>query len=219
MRKHIPVAVVPFVLAPVAVYVAGLFFIALFVVKPPLLGWIGFAIVAAVGAAIIALAASAFRRASVNVDPARAAEDGVHRVLMLADAHASEGLSDELHSHLRKASGDVLVVSPVLASPLHFGANDEDREREDARVRLDETLAALARTGISAKGVVGTDDPLQAIGDALLSFPADEIVVVTSQDSEETWLEHGLRSQARQQFRIPVTCIRTRASIEARSSS
>ena len=208
MRRRIPSVVVPFVVVPVAVYLIGLFFIALFVVKPPLIGWVGFAIAGAAGVAIATLAASFFRRVSVNADPARKADDHVHRVLVLVDEAPADGLPDELRSHLRRRPAEVRVVSPVLASPVHFGTNDEEREAGDARARLDKTVAALARMGVPASGGIGTDDPLQAIGDALVSFPADEIVVMTSQAGEEQWLEHGLRNGARQLYRIPVTCIR-----------
>ena len=197
-------------LVPLAVYVAALFFVALFVVEPSALGWLGFAAVALVGVLLASVVAVFFRRAGVNVDRVRKANDGTHRVLLLVDVHPIAGLASEVRAHLRRPS-EVLVVSPVLASPLHFVTDDERQEASDARRRLDETLAALSSVGIAATGAVGTDDPLQAIGDALASFPADEIVVVTSDEAHETWLEHRLRAKARDLFGIPVNCVRVRS--------
>jgi len=205
-----------FVIVPVVVYLAVLFLLALLVVKPPPLGWLGFAVAGTVGLAVATFAALLFRRAGVNADPAPKAHDGVHRLLLLADADPFVELSEELRSHLRRGPTRVRVVSPVLASPLHFITEDERSEVIAARGRLYQVEAVLARGGIAADGAVGTDNPLQAIGDALVSFPADEIVVVTSDAGQEMWLERGLRAQARQLFRIPVTCIRANSAFAGR---
>ena len=98
-------------------------------------------------------------------------------LLVVADERCdSVSLAAALGAKVAANDAVVFVVAPVLASPLHFLAEDEERQREDARERLDETLNELTQFGIAARGMVGSDDPLQAIGDALARFPANEIL-------------------------------------------
>jgi hypothetical protein len=87
--------------------------------------------------------------------------------------------------------------------------------REDARVRLAETLQGLARFGIEARGVVGTDDPLQAIGDSLAGFPANEILLAAPEARQRTWLEHGLERQVRDVSGVHVSSLTTTATTAA----
>ena len=54
----------------------------------------------------------------------------------------------------------------------------------------------LHAAGFDARGTIGDDDPVQALGDALAGFPAVEVLVVTSADTH--WLEHDLFERARQ---------------------
>jgi hypothetical protein len=54
----------------------------------------------------------------------------------------------------------------------------------------------LHAVGIDARGRIGDDDPVQALGDALAEFPAVEVLVVTSADTH--WLEDDLFERARQ---------------------
>jgi hypothetical protein len=52
---------------------------------------------------------------------------------------------------------------------------------------------------------VGDSDPLKAIEDALRTFPADEIIVVTRPEDQAGWLEEGAGETAQARFRLPVT--------------
>ena len=45
--------------------------------------------------------------------------------------------------------------------------------------------------------MLGGDDPLQAIGDALAGFPANEILVVAALDRRRSGLEHDLERNVR----------------------
>jgi GABA permease len=65
-------------------------------------------------------------------------------------------------------------------------------------------VRALAAAGIETRGQVGDDDPLQAIEDALRSFPADEIVLSTHPPGRSNWLERGLVEHARERFEVPL---------------
>jgi hypothetical protein len=52
---------------------------------------------------------------------------------------------------------------------------------------------------------VGDSDPLKAIEDALRTFPADELVIVTPPDDQAGWLESGSAEEALDRFGLPVT--------------
>jgi len=88
-----------------------------------------------------------------------------------------------------------------------------DRHRPDGVNRIlviaNETVAAslasLGASGVRAKGQVGDDDPLQAIGDALRTFPADEIIVSTHPPGRSNWLERDLVGRARETYPCKIT--------------
>jgi hypothetical protein len=180
---------------PAVAYVALMALLAALWVKPPLLGWIGFAVVAVVGAALVTAAFVLFPRSRTNVRPVADA-DRREGVLVLADATCSpEQLCESVARHLHGRDAEVYVVAPTLPDPLRYLTDDEGPDRGDAERRLGETLDRLRAAGIPATGSVGTDDPLQALGDALAGFPAAELVIVTSSDSQ--WLEDDLLERAR----------------------
>jgi hypothetical protein len=203
-----PKRYVTVILAPVVGYLAVLLLVAVFVVKPPPLGWVGFGVAAAIGLLIGALAAAVFphsRASGVHIHPL---EGDRFRLLVVVDAHCStDRLGEALRSKIVGRAAELLVVAPVLASPHHFLTDDEGQEREDARARLTETLQTLSRFGIESRGVVGSDDPLQAIADALAGFSADEIVLVAMDDRHRLWLEQGIERQARDLYGVHVTTL------------
>jgi hypothetical protein len=182
------------VLVPVAVYLATLLLVAALYIHPPILGWIGLGVVTVVALGVAAAALVLFPRMRTNADPAAAPEQ--RRLLVLADARCSgDRLCDTVAARLAGREADVLVVSPVLASPLHYLATDEEGERRDARGRLDAVVTGLRRRGLHVEGRLGDDDPLQALGDALSGFPAGEALVVTPLHGH--WLEDHLFERAR----------------------
>ena len=179
---------------PVAAYLALLALVAALWIKPPLIGWIGLAVVALLSIAIGAAAYALFPRMSVNADPVATPERA--RLLVLVDAVAPAGeLCDTIAARLAGCDAEVRVVAPVLPSPSRYVAVDEHDAREAAEVRLRAVVAGLRDAGLAATGRVGTDEPVQALGDALAEFPAAEVLIVTS--SERSWLERGLFERAR----------------------
>lgn len=130
-----------------------------------------------------------------------AAED--RRILVVAnDTLGDDGLARELERLASSPSTHVRVLAPALVSRRARVTSDVDRAREQAQRRLDEALDRVGRDQLS--GEVSVADPLQAIEDALVTFPADEIVVSTR--SERPWegLEPRLASLARERFALPV---------------
>ena len=179
---------------PVAAFLVLLALVAALWIKPPTIGWIGLAVVALLSTAIGVAAYVLFPRMSVNADPVAAPERA--RVFVLVDAGAPAGeLCDTIALRLAGRDAQVLVVAPVLPAPSHYVAVDERDARAAAEVRLDAVVAGLREAGLAATGRVGTDEPVQALGDALAEFPAGEVLIVTS--SEGSWLERGLFERAR----------------------
>jgi len=119
---------------------------------------------------------------------------GRRRVLVVAvEAVVPEGL----------AHADVVVVAPALNSRLRRWVSDEDAARRRAEARLGTLLARLRPITGHVEGRVGDADPLLAIGDALATFPAEEIVVAAGGEySTSRTVE--LVARARERFALPV---------------
>jgi hypothetical protein len=180
---------------PITAYVLLMALVAALWVKPPLQGWIGFAIIAFFGGALVAAAFVLFPRSRTNM-PALEGTGRRNGVLVLADATCScSQLRESIAGHLDGRDAEVHVVAPVLPDALHNIADDEEADVAAAERRLADTLERLRAAGIAATGSVGTEDPLQALGDALPEFPASELVIVTSTESQ--WLEDGVLERAR----------------------
>ena len=97
----------------------------------------------------------------------------------------------------------VLVVTPAVNSRLRRWVSDDDDARRTAEARLAKYLEALERVGVHASGRIGDGDVVQAIADALSTFPADEIVIA-ARDERSRLLARDVARRARRQFRPPV---------------
>ncbi len=120
----------------------------------------------------------------------------------------SEPISAEL---LRSVAGDaaqdaeVLVVAPATThSPLRFWVSDVDAAIAHAERVQVETVERLEEAGIDAAGDTGEADPVQAIQDALVTFPADRIVLISHPDGRTDHREDGVAETVRERFGIPV---------------
>ena len=123
---------------------------------------------------------------------------------------AHEALTGEaLHTAIRQASSgrraDVLVVCPPTVSATHLLASDVDAERAEAQRRLAESLEDLRHEGLEVRGLVGDENPLLAIEDALVTFPADEIILALHPVETADRAEQGLLTRVRERIALPVT--------------
>jgi hypothetical protein len=100
---------------------------------------------------------------------------------------------------------EVDILAPVLTSQLHYGVSDIDRELEQARVRLEHSLAWAREQGIAARGEIGDPSPTMAIEDELRDFGADEVIVVTHPGERVTWQERDELERLRRELDVPVT--------------
>jgi hypothetical protein len=144
------------------------------------------------------------RAAAAPVQPG-----GAHRVVILAnDVIGDEALVREIKRHVDGRQAEALVVAPaIVESPLDLAAGAVDADIEQARKRLDTSIAALERIGIKARGTVGEADPNLALEDALRLFPADEVIMVVHPRERRSWLEEDVVDQARIAVTVPITVI------------
>jgi hypothetical protein len=172
--------------------------------------WVGFGVVVAVAAVLAGVAAllvfRSDRPTTAAAERAPAVADGVRHVLVVAnETIGTETLRREVCARAAGCESDVLVVAPALNTPIRHWTDEEDAARANARARLGEELAVLAGLGVRARGEIGADDPLQAIDDALRTFPADEIVISTHEHERSNWLEEDVVERARAAYGMPVT--------------
>jgi hypothetical protein len=175
-----------------------------FVIKPPPLGWVGFAVVSAVVLGLGMLVPLAFERTRVSALRPAEATTPQRRLLVIADPSCNaSALSDTILA--RRGDAIVHVVVPLRVSRLHFVTDDEDLERREARGSMLRTVALLQQRGAVATGSVGSDKPLESMTDALGSFPATAVLLATPPEEESYWLEQGLLTKARTLTGTPVT--------------
>lgn len=126
-------------------------------------------------------------------------------ILVVANETAT---GEELHHTVRSFAADpaarVHVVAPALNSRVRHWFSDTDGARAAAERRLATCVAQLAALDLEVDGHVGDEDPMQAIADALVSFPATELVIATHPEARSNWLAHQLVERALATFGLPV---------------
>ena len=121
---------------------------------------------------------------------------------------ASEPISaDRLRTALGAATDDaeVVVVAPALhLSALRFWLSDADEAIQRAELVQRETTEGLDDAGLDARGDTGEGDPVEAVEDALATFPAERILIFTRPSSEQRY-DEGIDAEAlEQRFGLPV---------------
>jgi hypothetical protein len=88
----------------------------------------------------------------------------------------------------------VLVVTPARnQSRLAFWVSDSDEAIADAQEVEEASVAALAQTDAAAvAGEVGESEPLLALRDALVTFPADLVLLLSGDDELEAQAREAL---------------------------
>jgi len=96
------------------------------------------------------------------------------------------------------------IVVPA-ARPKGDAVWTEGEARDVARRRLDTAQRWFEDSGAQVTGEVGDQQPLLAIGDALIAQPFDEIVLSTLPAGASRWLKVDLPARVRRAYGIPVT--------------
>lgn len=129
------------------------------------------------------------------------------RLLVVATVPIEDAaLRAEVQRHSGDEDAEVHVVAPAAdVSALQWLANDEDDARASAESTATETASAVEPEADGVGAEVGDNDPVQAIEDALRTFPADELIVVTRRDEDAGFLEKDSAGEAYERFGLPVT--------------
>ena len=113
---------------------------------------------------------------------------------------------------LRNALGDevrgaeVLVISPATnRSKFAFWMSDSDEAIAEAEHAQEESVERLEEEGVDAAGDTGDSEPAVAIEDALATFAADRIVLVSHPGSDRDYREDEGLADAESRFGVPVT--------------
>jgi hypothetical protein len=116
-------------------------------------------------------------------------------------AHGREPREPETVRHLGAPDERrIVVVAPVVASPLHRLANDIDAEEDEAKLQATAVAGWLGTPHVRVSSAVG-EDPVAAVDDALHLFGGDEIVVLPGDDA--------LVERLRARYALPVTQLET----------
>ena len=123
---------------------------------------------------------------------------------------ADDDLRELVHSR-GGADAEMLVVAPASdISRLDWLTNSDGDARDDAAMIAVKTADATPTDDVKAR--IGDSDPVKAIEDALATFHADEILVVTRSDAEAGWLEEGTGAAVEKRFDLPVTRVTVAAN-------
>jgi len=114
-------------------------------------------------------------------------------------------LRDEVNRRTGDGQAEVRLIIPAVEdSKLKHAFGDVDEAMAQSREQLQTTVDGLEGGNIKVAAAVGDADPLIATEDALGSFPADEVLIVTHPEGDSEWFEEGLFEQAAQRFEPPV---------------
>jgi hypothetical protein len=129
----------------------------------------------------------------------------VRLLVVVAQAARGEELRRRLLSVSRGRRLELCLLAPAFAaSGLEYVASDVDRGIQRALDRLDQSLAEMSwMQAVAARGEVGEADPMLAIDSALVTFAADEIVLVPSPERDQ-WAEKELFERVCERFELPV---------------
>jgi hypothetical protein len=136
--------------------------------------------------------------------PAQGSRDSHFLVVATTDVPGPE-LRREVEHHAGREAKIHVVAPAITQGPLKHVMGDVDEAKQSADERLDSLLQELRSSGAEVTGVIGDSDPVLAIEDALQTFPADEILIVTRAGEGSRWLEEDLFERAKEKFEPPLT--------------
>ncbi len=181
MKKLTPIELKPWTLPLIVVAL-----VVPIIVSTLLVGSVGAFVVGALVAATVVIVAARSRYDEPIEVASR--EDERYRVLVVANGAVEDpGVAGAIASAVEERRGrteesgacEILVLAPALNAPLSHWFSDLRDARMDAQRRLAISLASLAAAGLEGRGEVGDTDPVQAVEDALRSYPAQEVIVVS----------------------------------------
>jgi hypothetical protein len=128
------------------------------------------------------------------------------KVLVVTTVEEAE---EDLRAWLGGDVDELKVVVPVVKQSIFDWLANDERARALAEVAAERTAGALPGRTVGAGA--GEADPALAVQDALATFDADEIVVVTRPEDEATWLEGDAGVETGSFLGVPLRRLRVSA--------
>jgi hypothetical protein len=127
-------------------------------------------------------------------------------LLVITTVPADEARLAEELKQLAGEDGTIHIIAPAAQiSRLDWLTNAEDDARAEASEASGRTAAAMGdQVTVQVDTTSQDTDAAQSIDDALRSFPADEVIAVTSAGEESTWLEDETVKAAFERSGVPV---------------
>ncbi len=171
------------------------------------------------GVVLVLYAITRWQGGSVAAEELESRAGAATRILVLANQTMGE---DELHDALEGIEGSdqatYFVVVP--ANPVDTGQADREgaafvwqATTRAAQERLDQTLEDLRGRGLTVDGELGDYRPMVALDAAMSEFGADHLVISTQPEERSTWLRHGVVSDARERYDVPVQHVVVQATL------
>jgi hypothetical protein len=128
------------------------------------------------------------------------------KLLVVTTAPISgEELRAALPEGVDPRDAEVTVVAPALQpNSFKFWLSDADEAIARAKQVSQESRQKLDADGVQAHADTGESDPLEAIQDALITFPADRIVLFTHEGEDQAYREDVDPAEVRERFGVPV---------------
>lgn len=134
-------------------------------------------------------------------------------LLVTGEAISVKELRAALAGEEQAEATEVMVVAPAYAEgALRFWVSDADEAIAKAQQVQAQTVERLRGDGLSASGDTGEADPLQAIQDALQTFPAERILLFTRGGEEARYREDISPEVVRERFGVPAQQVTVSAS-------
>jgi hypothetical protein len=130
------------------------------------------------------------------------------RVLILAN----ELITDARHELPKRLSQqasarELLVIAPMLTTRLQSLTSATDDAHLAAEQRLRHIADDMNGFRMPPLTMVGDENQLLAVADALAIFNADACVVITHTPEHANYHEHGVPQQIHEQFKLPTTTL------------
>lgn len=126
-------------------------------------------------------------------------------LVLTSEPITAQQLRDALPNGADPRGSEVMVVAPALQdSPLKFWTADADDAIARAERVWRESLDRLEAEGVSAHGDTGESDPVQAVEDALQTFPAERVLLFTHRPSERRYREDVDPEEVADRVGLPV---------------
>jgi hypothetical protein len=133
-------------------------------------------------------------------------ERSLERLLFVADAAVADvGALPAGVRAVIDAAAEVYVVTPTLPGRLAWLADDVDRFRHVADVRLDTVLDQMRSIGVRPRGLAARGSVSLVIADAVAEFRPNHILIAVRGPEHADWQERKLIEHIETHFGLPVT--------------